>query len=93
MNSSDPILDFVVTAHAAIELQRRQISLAEVEDVLSHPEQRILSRLGRHVLQSRVAMEGRIYLLRVFVDTDRAPAEIVTAYRTSNIEKYWRADP
>jgi len=30
----------------------------------------------------------KTYLVRVFVDVDRDPAEVVTAYRTSNIAKY-----
>jgi hypothetical protein len=30
------------------------------------------------------------YLLRIFVDIDRNPPEVVTVYRTSKIEKYWR---
>ncbi len=34
---------------------------------------------------------GKIYLLRVFVDTGRLPAEVVTAYRTSKVEKHWRS--
>jgi hypothetical protein len=36
---------------------------------------------------------GRIYLIRVFVDVDRRPAEVVTAYRTGKLEKYWRVEP
>jgi len=32
------------------------------------------------------------YLVRVFVDVDRTPEEVVTAYRTSKIEKY-RSQP
>jgi hypothetical protein len=31
------------------------------------------------------------YLIRVFIDTDREPVEVVTAYRTTKIEKYWRS--
>jgi hypothetical protein len=34
-----------------------------------------------------------MFLLRVFVDVDRQPLEVVTAYRTSKIEKYWRNQP
>lgn len=34
----------------------------------------------------------KIYLLRVFVDIDRQPAEVVTAYRTSKVEKYWKSE-
>jgi hypothetical protein len=33
------------------------------------------------------------YLIRVFVDVDCDPAEVVTVYRTTKIEKYWRATP
>jgi hypothetical protein len=36
--------------------------------------------------------DGKIYLLRVFVDMDRRPAEVVTVYRTSNVAKYWKAE-
>ncbi len=30
----------------------------------------------------------KMYLLRVFVDIDRIPPEVVTVYRTSKITKY-----
>jgi hypothetical protein len=29
----------------------------------------------------------------VFVDVHRSPPEVVTVYRTSKIEKYWRSEP
>ena len=35
---------------------------------------------------------GQEYLVRVFVDIDRDPAELVTVYRTSKIGKYWRTE-
>ncbi|MBW2163127.1 MAG: hypothetical protein JRF43_01390 [Deltaproteobacteria bacterium] len=49
---------------------------------------------GRSVMQSRISMDGteKQYLVRVFVDVDRHPYEVVTAYKTSKIEKYWRED-
>ena len=34
--------------------------------------------------------QGKTFLVRVFVDVDRDPAEVVTAYRTSKISKYWK---
>ncbi len=62
--------------------------------VLATPDQRLEVRPGRIVLQSKVAMgiPARSYLVRVFVDTDRQPPEVVTAYRTSKISKYWEAE-
>jgi hypothetical protein len=76
-------------------MERRGISEAEIVRVLSGPEQSDLVRPGRGVYQSQMEFEepGKIYLLRVFVDIDRQPAEVVTAYRTSKVEKYWKSEP
>jgi hypothetical protein len=62
--------------------------------VLGAPEQRYEVRAGRDVLQGRTSLgePPRTYLVRVFVDVDREPAEVVTAYRTSKISKYWRPE-
>jgi len=64
-----------------------------VRQVLAAPEQRHAVRPGRDLLQSRIEFAGKTYLVRVFVDVDRDPAEVVTVYRTSRIAKYWRAQP
>jgi hypothetical protein len=85
-----PILDFVLTPHASFELRRRGLDDAIIRQVLADPEQRVAVRPGREVVHSRFELAGRFYLVRVFVDVDRSPAEVVTAYRTSKIEKYWR---
>lgn len=59
-------------------------------EILAAPEQRESIRVGRDVLQSRVMIGETQYLVRVFVDADRMPAEAVTVYRTSKVAKYWR---
>ncbi len=59
--------------------------------MMSAPEQITDARHGRLVMQSRMTLEGRLYLVRVFVDMDRYPAEVITVYRTSKVSKYWRA--
>ncbi len=87
---ANAIIEYVITEHAAFQLNRRDIPLEQVRHVLDGPEQRFAVRAGRDVLQSRLEMEGRLYLVRVFVDVDRKPAEVITIYRTSRIEKYWR---
>ena len=65
-----------------------------IRRVLSAPEQQVEVRPGRIVLQSRIATGERagMYLIRVVVDINREPAEVVTAYRTSKIAKYWREE-
>jgi hypothetical protein len=84
--------DFIITAHARFEMQRRGIGEDQVRKVVTSPGQRMTVRPGRVVMQSRAAMDGKSYLLRVFVDIGPDKAEVVTVYRTSRIEKYWRAE-
>jgi len=85
--------NYVITAHAAFEVARRRISEETLRAVLALPEQRHRVRPGRDALQSRINVAGRIYLVRVFVDVCRNPAEVVTVYLTSKLAKYWRLAP
>ena len=87
------ITTYRLTDHARMEMVRRQISECEIIKVLAAPEQVEWVREGRAVYQSRVELgePPKTYLLRVFVDVDREPPEVVTVYRTSKVWKYWRS--
>ncbi len=74
----------ILTEHAAAQMARRQLAEADVRRVLRAPEEVLPVRPGRVVAQGLIGG----YLVRVFVDVDRAPSEVVTAYRTSRTEKY-----
>lgn len=89
-----PIRNYRLTEHAREEMARRQISQDDGANVLAAAEQIGCVREGRNVYQSRIeaGKPTRKYLLRVFVDVDRDPPEVVTVYRTSKIAKYWRVD-
>ena len=76
----------IITGHARLQMNRRQISEQELRHLLKSPEEVLSVREGRVVVQG---MSGN-YLLRVFVDVDRDPPEVVTAYRTSRVDKYRR---
>ena len=92
MPNLEPIRDFIFTDHALKEMARREVTQENVRTVLAKPEQTEMVRDGRAVYQSRIEMgePPKIYLLRVFVDIDPVPPYVVTVYRTSKIEKYWR---
>lgn len=89
------VTGYRITAHARSEMLRRQISEEEIAVVLAAPGQVETARQGRSVYQSLFQSEnsGKTYLVRVFVDIDRVPPEVVTVYRTSKITKYWRLEP
>ena len=86
------IEDFIFADHALFEMERRGISQSEVAQVLAAPGQSETVRVGRVVYQAKFNLGAppKVFLLRVFVDIDRHPPEVVTAYWTSKIDKYWR---
>ena len=79
--------------HARAEARRRGVIEATVLGVAANPEQRVETRAGREIRQSRIvdAASGKLFLVRVIVDSGEHGETIVTVYRTSRIRKYWRA--
>ncbi|MGH9892546.1 MAG: DUF4258 domain-containing protein [bacterium] len=92
MSEPAGITKWVLTPYASRKMEYRGIGLDIVSRVVETPGQRLPVRPGRDVFQSKVLLGDppREYLVRVFVDVDRQPAEVVTVYRTSRIPKYWR---
>jgi hypothetical protein len=90
---AEPIIEYDISGHAAEEMQRRGLEESVVRQVLLAPEWRETMRPGRDLLQARMDLEGKTVLIRVFVDIDREVPVVVTAYRTSKVEKYWRTQP
>mgnify|MGYP002391604185 CR=1 FL=1 len=86
------INDYEITEHAEWAMTRRGILRSDVKQVLQNPEQSEFVQPGRCVYQSRIVSgaSSMVYLLRVFVDVDQDPPQVVTVYRTSRVQKYWR---
>jgi hypothetical protein len=84
--------EYVLTDHALMEMRRRGITEKDLKKVMDSPDQKIDIRKDRRVYQSKLffGKPSRHYLVRVFVDINHEPNEVVTVYRTSKIEKYWR---
>jgi hypothetical protein len=86
-----PEIEF--SPHALHEMKRRGLTRAMVRSVVEKPGQSWQVREGRMVYQSLFEESTeKAFLVRVFVDVWRKPPEIVTAYKTSKVEKYWRSD-
>ena len=92
MPKPKPVTDFIFTDHALLEMKRRGIDEDMVSAALAKPGQIELARAGRAIYQTKIELEipPKTYILRVFVDVDRKPPQVVTVYKTSKLEKYWR---
>src|SRR5436309_15168653 len=87
LQERDELLRRVTAQETRIAEQEKRIAF--LEKALEEAEEQ---RPGRCIYQKRVSgpSESKVYLLSVFVDVDRDPAEVVSAYRTSKVGKYWR---
>ena len=82
----------VLSEHACWRAERRGIDEATVLEVAAAPEQVVPVRPGREIRQSRREdpVLGKRYLVRVVVDTRTDVDRVITVYRSSKLDKYWR---
>ncbi len=71
-------------------MERRSIPPALVESVLSNPQQVVAEKDGKKAYQSQIDFGSKLFLLRVIVADNVDSTVVITVYRTSKIEKYWR---
>ena len=87
-------MDVIIKEHARFEIQRRRIEETDIITVINQPQQRTSSMKGRIVLQSKYfdKMEQKEMLLRVIGKESQEGFVVITAYKTSRIEKYWKKE-
>ena len=85
-------MDVVISEHARFEMARRQISEEMIRNVAQNPQQVVKLGKGRSVQQSKYydSAYGEEMLLRVICEERHDSLFVVTVYRTSEIDKYWR---
>ena len=86
-------MEFRLSRYAREQMERRGITEQHVALVVDGPSQIVAGHSGKRLHQSVVDFaDGRRMLLRVVVATGSDPPTIVTAYRTSHIERYGGSD-
>ena len=77
--------------HALERMKARGISQDEVEKALAKPDESFENDIGPVVHKVLIDQStSKRYLLRVFYQESATGIEVVSAYKTSKIEKYWR---
>jgi uncharacterized protein YpmB len=81
-------MNFEFSKHALEQMRERRINIAIAEKILTSPDQ-ILTENDKKIYQSIVGMEGKNYLIRIFVNNLKQPNLVITVYKTSKISKYY----
>jgi len=79
-----------LSKHAERQIIERNLNLKEVKETVINPDQVIDSKKGRKIAQKIYKKEGKEFLLRVIYVKEGDNMKIITVYRTSKIDKYWR---
>jgi LysM repeat protein len=87
-------MKIIITNHARFEAQRRQIDLELAQAIVENPGQKIPSQRARIVFQNRYydKIENKEMLLRVIVAQSGDKLKVISVYKTSKIDKYWRRE-
>ena len=87
-------MNVIISDHASFEVARRQLSEELVRSVAQNPQQVVQLEVERKVCQSKYynSAQDREMLLRVICEERHNQLFVVTAYRTSKIDKYWEEE-
>lgn len=82
----------VIKGHAGFEAERRGIKEEFIKNVVRDPQQKVPSKKGRVVAQSKYydEEEKKEMLLRVIGIERSDTFEVITVYKTSKFSKYWK---
>ncbi|OFZ57714.1 MAG: hypothetical protein A2W77_05620 [Nitrospinae bacterium RIFCSPLOWO2_12_39_16] len=74
------------------KIKRRGIRKEWIEETISSPVQLVDGYGGRKVAQKMFIIENKKYLLRVVFEKKDEVYIVVTAYFTSQINRYWKEE-
>jgi hypothetical protein len=74
--------------HALEQMAVRGIPVDIAKTIINNPQQ-VVTESGKKVYQSIITFDEGDYLVRLIVNTEKAPNLVITAYKTSKIDKYY----
>ncbi|MDI6788900.1 MAG: hypothetical protein QME51_11060 [Planctomycetota bacterium] len=83
-------MEIVFSSYLKVRLEERKIATELVRETVSSPQQVVTGKRGRQIAQSKFIEQDKEYLLRVIFTEKAGHRLVITAYKTSNIKKYWR---
>lgn len=87
-------LEVVIKEHARFEAWRRGITEEFIRFVIKNPQQKLSTKKGRVIIQNKYydKMEDKEMLIRVIGVETSEKFIVITAYKTSKINKYWKEE-
>lgn len=74
------------------KLQRRSIPEEWIFELINCPAQIVEGYGGRKIAQKKYVIENKEYLLRAIYEENADQIEVITAYLTSQVKRYWKEE-
>ncbi|WP_363151942.1 DUF4258 domain-containing protein [uncultured Mucilaginibacter sp.] len=84
-------MSYIISKHALEQIVLRGIPEDVVIKILDSPGQ-IINLNDKRIYQSIIEDDGKQYLIRIFVNHFKEPNVVITAYKTSKINKYYEGN-
>lgn len=81
-------MTFVLSVHAKEQIARRGIDLETITEIVSKPDFVTEQDKGIMVFNKYFPDQHKNFLYRVFVNMEKIPPLVITAYKTSKTDKY-----
>lgn len=85
-------LEIVIKEHAKFEAWRRSITEEFIRFIIKNPQQKLSAKKGRVIVQNKYydKTESKEMLIRIIGVETSGKFVVITAYKTSKINKYWK---
>jgi hypothetical protein len=82
----------IITEHAMFEANRRNIPEELIRSAIKNPLQKLSSKKRRVIVQNKYhdETEGKEMILRIIGMESAGEFKVITVYKTSKIDKYWK---
>lgn len=81
-------MNFTFSKHARERINDRGLKHNIISTVLSNPDHIVQESDCKQVFQKRVKENESTFLYRVFINICKQPPLVITAYKTSKVDKY-----
>ena len=87
-------MKIILLRHAKEQCKERGIEENIIEETVLNPDQIIEEKEGRKIAQKKIFDEEKKknYLVRVIFKEENNKRTVITLYKTSKVQKYWRSE-
>jgi len=87
-------MNIIFSEHAIFEINRRKIKKEDIENIVQNPPQKLDGKNNRIIIQGKYLDkdQNKEMLLRIICEDLEGSFYIITTYKTSKIDRYWKGE-